>query len=187
MNLMSADDVGSWLAERAAKADHLWVVTPFVTRAGFKPVLEALQSRPQLKVELLTSVDVLSTLVGALDLTLLRELLQTHARQVTVKDVPRLHAKVYIADEADAVFGSANLTRLGTGGGNIEIAARVRGKDGVGGLLDRVKTWAEQEPSADVPPRDGRVCLQATEGPVRRHACCGRPRRLARDAWCRNR
>jgi phosphatidylserine/phosphatidylglycerophosphate/cardiolipin synthase-like enzyme len=64
------------------------------------------------RLQLLTDVRSSNVLGGSLDVAALR-LLQQGLGRCEIVNVPRLHAKVYVADEACAIVTSANLTPSG--------------------------------------------------------------------------
>ncbi len=64
------------------------------------------------RLQLLTDVRSSNVLGGSLDVAALR-LLQDGLGRCEIVNVPRLHAKVYVADEACAIVTSANLTPSG--------------------------------------------------------------------------
>jgi hypothetical protein len=64
------------------------------------------------RLQLLTDVRSSNVLGGSLDMAALR-ILQAGLSRCDIVNLPRLHAKVYVADEASAVITSANLTPSG--------------------------------------------------------------------------
>ncbi len=103
------------LNELVGSAQHsLLIVAPFITQPGVKIVNSSLSDdlRKQGKIQILTCLDVLSICQGTCDPHALKSLLEG-APATTLTHLPRLHAKVYIADDHAAIITSGNLT---TGG-----------------------------------------------------------------------
>src|SRR5262245_1448083 len=94
------------LAERS-----LLIAAPFITRPGVEVVQSSLSSgmREQGAIQVVTSLDVISICQGTCDPLALRTLMG-ETRSSTLTHLPRLHAKVYIADDRTAIVTSGNLT-----------------------------------------------------------------------------
>ncbi|MBI1885787.1 MAG: hypothetical protein HYS09_05685 [Chloroflexi bacterium] len=91
------------------------IACPFIKVSEAEWVCEALTSHgsvSHLRLEVLTDVRSDSVLSGSLDIEALRMFVET-LPNASVTNLPRLHAKVYVADDSLAVVGSANLTRAG--------------------------------------------------------------------------
>ncbi|HKI20141.1 MAG TPA: phospholipase D-like domain-containing protein, partial [Isosphaeraceae bacterium] len=84
---------------------------PFITAPAVDIVRSGLteEFRHRGSIEVLTSLDVISVCQGTCDPLALRTLLGG-ARAATLTHLPRLHAKVYVADSCAAIISSANLT-----------------------------------------------------------------------------
>lgn len=89
----------------------LLVVSPFIDKSGAKAILEAVGTK-RLALRVLTRLEREVLISGPSDPEAIELLLDAGAR---FKTLDRLHAKAYIVDERQALFGSANLT----GGGLI--------------------------------------------------------------------
>ncbi len=108
-------DWRSRLVELVGSAERsLCIAVPFITRPGVEIVQSSLSSqmREQGEIQVLTCLDVLSICQGTCDPLALRSLLEGMPSS-TLTHLPRLHAKVYVADDRAAIVTSGNLT---TGG-----------------------------------------------------------------------
>jgi hypothetical protein len=108
-------DWKSRLEELVGSAERsLFIAAPFITQPGVEVVESSLSSgfREQGEIRVLTSLDVLSICQGTCDPFALKSLLG-RTPSSTLTHLPRLHAKVYIADDRAAIVTSGNLT---TGG-----------------------------------------------------------------------
>ncbi|HOG46154.1 MAG TPA: phospholipase D family protein [Anaerolineae bacterium] len=97
----------------SAEADVL-ISSPYVTQDGVGFMAEHISSRvrAQGRICLLTDLSPLNVSQGSTDPHAVRSLNQL-APNVEVYHLPRLHAKVYVADVHHAAITSANLTRGG--------------------------------------------------------------------------
>jgi phosphatidylserine/phosphatidylglycerophosphate/cardiolipin synthase-like enzyme len=91
--------------------ENLLIVAPFITRPGVEIVRSSLTDalKTQGKIEVITCLDVISICQGTCDPFALRSLLGG-AHGASLTHLPRLHAKVYIADDRVAIITSGNLT-----------------------------------------------------------------------------
>src|SRR2546427_12532881 len=91
---------------------ELVIVSPYIKESETRSLNERFKSgqRDKLKLSVLTDVSADSVLCGALDVSALHEIAEIFPR-ATVTTLPRLHAKVYIADSRFALVTSANFTR----------------------------------------------------------------------------
>jgi hypothetical protein len=92
----------------------LLIAAPFITQPRVNIVTSSLSGdlKRQGAIQVLTCLDVLSICQGTCDPLALKSLLKG-APSTTLTHLPRLHAKVYIADDCAAIITSGNLT---TGG-----------------------------------------------------------------------
>jgi hypothetical protein len=92
----------------------LLIAAPFITQPGVNIVTSSRSSelKKQGKIQVLTCLDVHSICQGSCDPLALKSLLKG-APSTILTHLPRLHAKVYIADDRSAIITSGNLT---TGG-----------------------------------------------------------------------
>lgn len=94
------------------------IASPFIKRSEAEWVCRALESTgqlPYLRLQVLTDLRSDSVLNGSLDIEAL-ETLTAATPNASVTNLPRLHAKVYVADDTFAVVGSGNLTPAGLEG-----------------------------------------------------------------------
>lgn len=94
------------------------IIAPFITKAGFLPLVDALA--PGGRIDVVTRWDPLEIVAGVSDPMIIDNVIATGG---TLRLLPRLHAKVYLTD-TKALVGSANPTGPGLGftnPANIEI------------------------------------------------------------------
>jgi len=115
----------------------LLIAAPFIKTTEAEWVCEVLARRhlvEPLRVQVLTDVRSDSVLSGSLDVEALSRIAAS-LPDTKVVNLPRLHAKVYVADDSLAVVGSANLTaggldsnyEYGVGLTEPSVVARIRG------------------------------------------------------------
>ena len=88
------------------------IVTPYVTGEPLQQMSRHLQSRKNPKIEILTDLAVESMLQGSTSPQALVDFCTT-IPSTEIRHLPGLHAKVYVADEREAIITSANFTRGG--------------------------------------------------------------------------
>lgn len=98
----------------ASVHDDLLIASPFIKGSEAEWACRVIQAHApaRLRLTVLTDVRSESVLSGALDL----DALQTFARSMPethIVNLPQLHAKVYVADDAAAIVTSGNLTSAG--------------------------------------------------------------------------
>jgi phosphatidylserine/phosphatidylglycerophosphate/cardiolipin synthase-like enzyme len=101
------------LLDRAT--EHLLLASPYIKISEAEWVCSRLTRDRRHKcceVQLITDVRSSNVLSGSLDVAALR-VLQSGLDRCEIVNLPRLHAKVYIADDACAIVTSANLTPSG--------------------------------------------------------------------------
>lgn len=91
--------------------NQLLVATPFIKIDEAKWLLDTISSTA-INLQILTDLRSDSVLSKALDIGALLYLITYHDKTV-ILNLPRLHAKVYIADDKKAIITSANLTSPG--------------------------------------------------------------------------
>ena len=94
---------------------ELLVASPYIKTREAEWVCSRLAKQGHdktVRLQLLTDVRSSNVLGGSLDMAALR-ILQSGLSRCDIINLPRLHAKVYVADEASAVITSANLTPSG--------------------------------------------------------------------------
>lgn len=89
----------------------LFIAAPFITQPGVEVIQARLSNglRERGEIRILTSLDILSICQGTCDPLALRSLLGV-VPSSNLTHLPRLHAKVYIADDHTAIITSGNLT-----------------------------------------------------------------------------
>jgi PLD-like domain len=117
----------------------LTLVTPYVTLSGVALVAEGLALRWAGEVRLLTSVAAESLWTGACDPEAILWLLE-HWPDTAIRSLPRLHAKVYVADDRLALVTSANLTGPGLRT-NYEYGVLLRDPPVVRGILGDLEAY----------------------------------------------
>lgn len=110
-----------WQAQLAdlltSSGESLVVATPYIKRDAVEWLLDTLTARrraPSIETTILTDISPQSALGAALDIDALL-LFADALRRVAIFDVRRLHAKVYVADEKQAIITSGNLTSSALG------------------------------------------------------------------------
>lgn len=95
---------------------ELLISSPFVNREGVDFVLARLThtGRSDVRLHFLTNLSALNVSQGVTEPAALRLLAECIAN-TTITHLPRLHAKVYIADRKRAIVTSGNLTGAGLG------------------------------------------------------------------------
>lgn len=94
--------------------NHLLIASPFIKVDEAKWLIDNLSTNSSgaINLRLLTDLRSESVLNKSLDISALLYLVSYHDKTVIV-NLPRLHAKVYIADDKKAIITSANLTAPG--------------------------------------------------------------------------
>jgi hypothetical protein len=122
---------------------HLLLSSPFVTHTGTDFLVSS--TSPQLrdggKLTILTDLSPMSVCQGATDPVALQSL-SSAVRTVSVHHLPRLHAKVYIADAACAIITSANLTSGGLTA-NYEYGVKITYQPTVRTVLEDISAYSE--------------------------------------------
>ena len=88
---------------------HAMIVTPFITAQPLQHFASLLNSANPPQISLLTNLDVDSLLQGSVDGRAIAEFCR-EVPTTTVRHLPGLHAKAYVADEHMAIVTSGNLT-----------------------------------------------------------------------------
>ena len=89
--------------------ESLIIVAPYVTGVALFEVFDALRHRDCTKVSLTTTLASESVAHGSLDIASLTKAYEV-LPEFQLNHVPRLHAKIYIADDTSAIVTSGNLT-----------------------------------------------------------------------------
>lgn len=94
---------------------ELHIVSPYITEAGTTLITDRIKSlarRSSMAVHLLTDLNPLSACQGSCDPEAILRLARVFPRS-SVSHLPRVHAKIIVADRSAAIIGSANLTEGG--------------------------------------------------------------------------
>lgn len=95
--------------------NELHIVSPYVTQVGATLITDRIKSparRSSMAVRLLTDLNPFSACQGSCDPEAILHLARSFPKS-TVTHLPRVHAKIIVADRAAAIVGSANLTAGG--------------------------------------------------------------------------
>jgi len=131
---------GKQLVTLAADAREISVISPFISDAGASMLLDALQGRRRLQLRILTRAephDVMQDVMSAHALERLMAFGTAGGRTVEIRRESHVHAKLYLFDARTAIVGSANLTKPGLTGENIELCCLVTKRAIVQDLRDR--------------------------------------------------
>ena len=88
------------------------LVSPFITAEPLQRIASILDKRTAITIQILTSLNVDNLIQGSTDVSAIASFCRT-IPLATVRHLPRLHAKVYVADDRVAILTSANLTGAG--------------------------------------------------------------------------
>ena len=124
------------------------IVTPYVTAEPLQRMSRHLKSRKRPKIEILTDLAVESMLQGSTSPEALVDFCGD-IPSTEIRHLPGLHAKVYVADEREAIVTSANFTRGGLAA-NYEYGVRISDPPVVRQILDDLEGYAAL--GAEVPP-----------------------------------
>lgn len=123
--------------------DHLVLASPFIRAQEARWLVAELGAKcSQLsRVDVLTDVKAGCVLSGSLELEAL-SLLVTSIRGTNIVNLPRLHAKTYIADGSFALVTSANLTPSGLDS-NFEYGVGISDRDSVDRIRSDVQRYMQ--------------------------------------------
>ena len=119
------------------------VCSPFITRRPIDALIASVKKRgleATLRVHVMTDLSARHLMEGVTDVAALCAL-QDALRHVTVTYLPRLHAKVYLAEDSFAVVTSANFTDGGAWA-NFEYGIRTRTPEAVAQIRRDMETYA---------------------------------------------
>lgn len=111
---------------------QLHIASPYVTETGIIRLLSNRETR------LLTSLSIMDVVSGATSLDALSVWLDAGVQIAVAEHSPKLHAKVYIFGDSDAIVSSANLTTLGLNE-NIEVGVALSGEP-----VHKLAQWYEK-------------------------------------------
>ena len=85
------------------------MVSPYITEQPLKRLACALSEKPDPQIQLLTNLSTDSILHGSLDARSIADFYEEFPA-ATIRHLPGLHAKVYVADDHTAIITSGNMT-----------------------------------------------------------------------------
>ena len=122
---------------------ELFLASPYIKTPEAEWVcgrIEKLGHRKTLRLQILTDVRSSTVLGGSLDIAALR-IFNTELPNCEIVNLPRLHAKVYVADETNAIVTSANLTPSGLDS-NLEYGVGITDKETIRGIKCDLQRYA---------------------------------------------
>ncbi len=129
------------LRELASIARHrLTVVAPYISISGWRLFKDSITRIDDVRLEVCTSLDPEAVAEGFLDLSVLVESCN-ELPKFRLRHIPRLHAKVYIADSNCAIVSSGNLT-MSSLTQNKEYGVRVSDRESVEAIQSDVSDYA---------------------------------------------
>ncbi len=122
---------------------NLIISSPYITNNGSLFVVENLTQKNQINLNLriLTDLSPINIYQGVTDPAALKKLISIF-NEVRLFHLPKLHAKVYVADESCAIITSANLTAGGLDH-NYEYGIRLIGRNIVGEISQDITSYSE--------------------------------------------
>jgi hypothetical protein len=129
------------LIDRAGAELH--IVSPYITAAGAALVANrggAEARRQSVDLKVLTDLNPLSVCQGSCDPQAILDLARSF-RRASIHHLPRVHAKIMVADRAVAMIGSANLTEGGLEG-NYEYSIKVSSKEAASKIAQDVEEYS---------------------------------------------
>lgn len=119
----------------------LVIASPYVGRAPCNSILRAQAARTQyLDLLVVTDLSRRTLLSGGTDVHALADLAESFPAS-EVRFLPSVHAKVYVADEAEAIVTSGNMTQAGLSR-NFEYGVSITSPDAVAAVKDDVLAYA---------------------------------------------
>lgn len=119
------------------------IVSPYVTTSGTSLISDRIKpdvNRLSVRLHLLTDLNPVSVCQGSCDPDAILQLTRAFPR-AKVHHLPRVHAKVFVADREVAIIGSANLTDGGIRQ-NYEYSVRVRSREVASRVASDVDEYA---------------------------------------------
>lgn len=91
-----------------------FICSPYITSEPVKTLVKTINNlkRRKIKIEILTDISFQNLVQGGTDISALLHFFDTH-HQISITYLPKLHAKVYIANKSMAIVSSANFTHNG--------------------------------------------------------------------------
>jgi len=122
---------------------ELHIVSPYITMAGAALIMsrgEAARRRQSVHLKVLTDLNPLSVCQGSCDPQTILDLARSF-RRASIHHLPRVHAKIMVADRAVAMIGSANLTEGGIGE-NYEYSIKVSSTEVASRIAQHVEEYS---------------------------------------------
>lgn len=122
---------------------ELHIVSPYITEVGTTLITDRIKSlahRSSMAVQLLTDLNPFSACQGSCDPEAILRLARAFPNS-TVTHLPRVHAKIIVADRDAAIVGSANLTEGGIQE-NYEYCVRVSSREIASQIAKDVEEYA---------------------------------------------
>ncbi|MCC6299040.1 MAG: phospholipase D family protein [Anaerolineales bacterium] len=127
------------------------ICSPYITFAPVKMLLQAIaekKSEKDVQVDVITDISLRTLVQGATEISALLYLYENHPK-VSITYLPRIHAKVYIANESSAIVTSANFTDGGLLR-NFEYGVKISDKNIVRKICDDVREFEKLGASVTV-------------------------------------
>lgn len=121
--------------------ENALIASPFITSQPLRLLSSGLNSAKLPEIDILTSLTVDNLLDGSTD-ALSLAVFRREVPTTTVRHLPGLHAKVYIADDRLAIVTSSNLTEAGLKH-NYEFGVLLRDKEAVQSISSDIRAYAE--------------------------------------------
>ena len=105
-----------------------FICSPYITSGPVKMLIETIaEKKPNtdIKINVLTDISYRTLVQGSTEILALMYLFENH-HNVCITYLPRIHAKVYIANQSNAVIASANFSQ---GGGKVNFEYGVKVSD----------------------------------------------------------
>lgn len=103
------------------------ICSPYITFGPIRSLVDKVKKNKiskDIKINILTDISLRTVIQGATDISSLLYLFENNLN-VSISYLPRIHAKVYIADKSSAIITSANFTEGGETR-NLEYGVRIR-------------------------------------------------------------
>ena len=118
------------------------ICSPYITLGPIKMLVKTIIekiSKKDIQVEILTDISLRTLVQGATEIPALLYLFENHSN-VSITYLPRIHAKVYIANKSSAIVTSANFTAGGETR-NLEYGVKINDIAIVQGIQKDITEW----------------------------------------------
>ncbi|MCY4275016.1 MAG: phospholipase D family protein [Gammaproteobacteria bacterium] len=119
--------------------ENATIVSPYISAQPLEEIAVSVQTPKSVQFNICTKLDSNSILHGSLDLNAIQKFCYKFPI-TTVKHLPGLHAKVYIADDHTAIITSGNLT-ISSLSRNLEYGIRVHDKETISQISDDIQQY----------------------------------------------